>query len=90
MNETSTLVDSATYKAWLDRPETQWYLSKLEYRVRTLEFGFSHGTLGLDHDTGKIDPDALVQHSIAASALNEIIENTQDYDWLLSLEGAEA
>ena len=90
MNETSTLVDSETYQAWLGQPETQWYLSKLQYRVRMLENGFSHGLWGLDSQTGRIDPETLVQRSIAASALNEIIENTQDYDWLLSLEGAEA
>ena len=90
MSETSTLVDSETYLAWLGQPETQWYLSKLESRVRTLENGFSHGMLGLDSKTNKIDPDTLVQNSIAASALNEIIENSQNYDWIASLEEEEA
>ncbi len=89
MNETSTSVDKETYQAWLGRAETQWCLSKLKDRVRTLENGFSHGMLGLDPTTGKLDPNALVQQSIAASALNEIIDITQDYDSLIDLEEAE-
>ncbi len=83
MTGNTSSISSESYNQWLTRPETQWYLSVLKTRLETLEVGWSSGRLGMVDD--KLDPDALIQQTLTACVVRELLTLASDYDSMVEL-----